>query len=221
MIGGTRENMRAAREQFRVFLFKTTTWNYELYGLGDCVNIRANLQLSVLTSLAHFADQLKFTSPAFNRLLLTALPLEFPSKKGKKKGKYNFSVHCRLTKWKFVWLLRSSSFFLKEWSLCSFARMRWLLMGQYPVALRYSFFLNKSLQMSTAARVNEFKEEKEGMVPGLKTLENSKRPRYFTTKYVKTTGSFADEIETNPSVSSHYYTFHDVCVVTISQTLLS
>ena len=94
-------------------------------------------------------------------------------------------------------------------------------MGQYPVALRYSFFLNKSLQMSTAARVNEFKEEKEGMVPGLKTLENSKRPRYFTTKYVKTTGSFADEMETNPSVSSHYYTFHAVCFVTISQTLLS
>ena len=64
--------------------------HYELYGLGDCVNIRASLQLSVLTSLAHFADQLKFTSPAFNRLLLTALPLEFPSKKGEKKANTTF-----------------------------------------------------------------------------------------------------------------------------------
>ena len=198
--------MRAAREQFHVFLFKTTTWNYELYGLGDCVNIRASLQLSVLTSLAHFADQLKFTSPAFNRLLLTALPLEFPSKKGEKKANTTFQYIAD-------WLNESLCdcweevffFWERERSLCSFARVRWLLMGQYPVALRYSFFLNKSLQMSTAARVNEFKEEKEGMVPGLKTLENSKRPRYFTTKYVKTTGSFADEMETNPSVSSHYY----------------
>lgn len=60
--------------------------------------------------------------------------------------------------------------------------------------------------MSTAAKVNEFKEEAEGMVLALKTLENSKKPRYFTTKYVKTTGSFADEMETNPSVSSVYYT---------------